>query len=198
MSKELELARKLAAELEEKERKQKVKLGSLKPGEVFKIGEHDFIVLEQGIAQTKVISKDFMAKEVMFDEDTRDYNKSNLKKVIEEKIQPIIEDAVGEDNIVEHCVDLISVDMQREFDNCKYKVRPITFDEARKYNDLIVNENLENWWWTCTSWSTKGRGWKYQIAVVSPPGYFRRNCCYYVGVVRPFCIFSSSIFESED
>ena len=33
MSKELELARKLVAELEEKERKQKVKLGSLKPGE---------------------------------------------------------------------------------------------------------------------------------------------------------------------
>ena len=58
--------------------------------------------------------------------------------MIEDKIQPIIESEVGENNLVEHTVELTSVDMQHEFDDCKCKVRPITFDEARKYNNLYT------------------------------------------------------------
>ena len=198
MSKALEMARELVKQLEEAEKENKVQLSELEPGEVFKIGEHNFIVLEQGIVQTKVISKDLMAENVVFDKDTRDYNKSNLKKVIEEEIQPIIEEAVGEENIVEHIVKLTSVDMQSEFDDCKCKVRPITFDEAREHNNLIVNEDLDDWWWTCTPWSTGERGWKYQIAVVSPSCDFYRNSCYGYGFgVRPVCILKSNIFVSK-
>ena len=197
MSKALEMARELVKQLEEAEKEKKVQLSELEPGEVFKIGEHDFIVLEQGIVQTKVISKDFMAENVVFDKETRDYNKSNLKKVIEEEIQPVIEEAVGEENIVEHIVKLTSVDMQREFDDCKCKVRPITFDEAREYNNLIVNEDLDDWWWSCTPWSTEERGWKYQIAVVSPSGNFNRISCHSSRGVRPVCILKSNIFVSK-
>lgn len=197
MSKALEMARELVKQLEEAEKEKKVQLSELEPGEVFKIGEHDFIVLEQGIVQTKVISKDFMAENVVFDKDTRDYNKSNLKKVIEEEIQPIIEEAVGEENIVEHIVKLTSVDMQSEFDDCKCKVRPITFDEAREYNNLIVNEDLDDWWWTCTPWSTEERNWEYQIAVVSPSGNVCGSICGIGNGVRPFCILKSNIFVSK-
>lgn len=47
MSKALEMARELVKQLEEAEKANKVQLLELKPGEAFKIGEHDFIVLEQ-------------------------------------------------------------------------------------------------------------------------------------------------------
>lgn len=197
MSKALEMARELVKQLEEAEKENKVQLSELEPGEVFKIGEHDFIVLEQGIVQTKVISKDFMAENVVFDKDTRDYNKSNLKKVIEEEIQPIIEDAVGEENIVEHIVKLTSVDMQSEFDDCKCKVRPITFDEVREYNNLIVDEDLDDWWWTCTPWSTAKRGWEYSLAVVSASGLIDYDYCDSDRSVRPVCILKSNIFVSK-
>lgn len=198
MSKELEKARELVRMLEEKERENKVVLSSLNPGETFKIGEHDFIVLNQGEDCTEVISKGFMAENKAFDSDTRDYAKSSLKKLIEEEIQPIIEENVGVGNIIEHSVNLTSLDGQHEFNPCKCKVRPITFDEARKCNDLLVNENLEDWWWTCTPWSTKGRGFSYPIVVVSSSGYFGRgNCCTGTGV-RPFCILKSNIFVSEE
>lgn len=197
MSKALEMARELVKQLEEAEKENKVRLSELEPGEVFKIGEHDFIVLEQGIVQTKVISKDFMAENVAFDKDTRDYNKSNLKKVIEEEIQPIIEEAIGEENIVEHIVKLTSVDMQREFDDCKCKVRPITFDEAREYNNLIVNEDLDDWWWTCIPWSTEARGRQYSVSVVSASGLIIDYGCGSNRGVRPFCILKSNIFVSK-
>lgn len=198
-SKTLEMARKLVKRLEEEEKKSNVQLCKLHPGDTFKIGDHDFIVLFQDdfTKTTRVISKEFMAENIEFDEDTRDYSKSNLRKVIEEDIQPIIEAEVGAENIVEDSVDLTSVDMQHEFESCTCKVRPITFDEARKYNDLLVNNELNDWWWTCTPWSTAERGWKYSIAVVASSGNFGNGFCINRIGVRPFCILKSNIFVSK-
>lgn len=198
-SKTSEMARKLVKRLEEEEKKSKVQLCELHPGDTFKIGDHDFIVLDQTeyAETTAVISKGFMAENIVFDDDTRDYRKSNLRKVIEEDIQPIIESEVGEENIVECSVDLTSVDMQEEFSRFKCKVRPITFDEARKYNDLLVNNELNDWWWTCTSWSTAERGWEYSTAVVASSGNFSYGYCNDFFGVRPFCILKSNIFVSK-
>ncbi len=199
MSKALDMARELVKQLEKAEKKNKVRLSELKPGETFKIDKYDFIVLCQDDSSqtTKAISKGFMAENVMFDRNTKDYNKSNIKKMIETDIQPIIENAMGEENLVEHAVNLASVDMQYEYENCICKVRPITFDEARKFNNLLVNKNLNNWWWTCTPWSTKERSWEYSIAVVSSSGYVNYDYCNCIYGVRPFCILKSDIFVEK-
>lgn len=174
-----------------------IQLSTLQPGETFKIGKHDFIVLEQMPGQTAVISKGFIAEKVVFDEETTDYNNSNLKKTIETEIQPVIEKEVGADNLVEHEVDLTTVDMQKTNNNCRCKVRPITFDEARKYNDFLPNEDLDDCWWTCTPWSSSARGWKYRMSVVSPSGDFSGSGCDYDFGVRPFCILKSDIFVAK-
>ena len=198
MKKALEAARKLVKILEEQvEGEKKVELATLNPGEVFKIGEHDFVVLKQQQDQTKVIAKAFMVTEQQIDKDTKDYDKSSLKKFIETNIQPMIEAAVGAENLVEHEVDLTSVDMQQEFEPCKCKVRPVTFDEAREFNDLLVNEELPGYYWTCTPWSTEKRGWKYSMAVVSPSGRINNRSCDDDYGVRPFCILKSNIFVSR-
>ena len=206
MSEVLDLLKKAVEMLEEvevdeveelEEIEEGCELSELKPGEVFKIGDHDFIVLEQMNGETAVISKDFMAEDVVFDEDTRDYNKSSLKKLMDNEILKEIETAVGMNNVVEHEVSLTSVDMQNEFGTCRCKVRPITFDEARKYNDLLVNKDLPDWYWTCTPWSTKERGWEYSIAVVSGSGNFNYFSYNSVIGVRPFCILKSNIFVSR-
>lgn len=194
----LELAKKLVEELEKQEQSGKAELATLDLGETFKIGEHDFIVLEQMNGQTAVISKDLMLKNVKFDENTKDYGKSNIKKVIEEKIQPIIEEEFGAENIVSHDVDLTSVDNQLEFPSVPdCKVRPLTFDEVRNYSDFMPNNCLKDWWWTCTPWSTSERGYKYFVAVVPPAGNIGNNGCSCSGGVRPFCILKSNIFVSK-
>lgn len=198
MSKALDMARELVKKLEEEEKQSKVQLSTLNPGDMFEIGQYDFIVLEQRGERTAVISKGFMAENVKFDDDSKDYSKSNLRKVIETKIQPVIEAEVGEENLVETVADPKSVDSQYEFTGCKCKVRPITFDEARMYNNLLVNKDLNDWWWTCTPWSTDDRDWKYSIAVVAPSGNFFRRYCSNSGGVRPFCILKSNIFVSEE
>ena len=197
MSKELELARELVKQLEEAERANRVQLSELDPGDVFKIGENDFIVLEHNYDTTTVISKGFMAENVVFDEDTRDYNKSNLKKVIEKCIQPVIESEVGVENLVEYDNSLLSVDNQKEFEPCRAKVMPPNFGLVIRFNNLIVNKDLDDWWWTCTPWSTADRGLKYSMSVVSPSGGIGDCSCYDSSGVRPVCILKSNIFVSK-
>ena len=197
MKEAIKLVEKALEILKSEEKKGKVVLSSLKPGETFMIGEHEFIVLKQSYGMTNVISKNLMAENVRFDGDTRDYNKSALKRYIEKEIRPIILENVGAGNLVEHSVALTSVDNQNEFNDCICEVRPITFDEAREYNDLLVNEDLPDCYWTLTPWSTAERGWKYYISVVSPSGGVGNDNCYFYDGVRPFCILKSNIFVSK-
>ena len=88
--------------------------------------------------------------------------------------------------------------MQDEFEPWQGCVRLLTFDEAREYNDFLVKEDLGDWWWTMTPWSAEKRGWKYSLAVVSPSGGIGDGDCSRYGGVRPVCIFSSAIFESDE
>lgn len=197
MSKALDIARKLVRQLEEAEKDNKVQLSELNPGDVFKIGDHDFIILRHYGDTTKVISKNFMAENVVFDRNTPDYNNSNLKKIIDTEIQPVIENALGKDNIIKEDIVVKTVDNQDRFDLIESKVRVATFEESRQYNDFIVNKDLDDWWWTCTPWSTDDRGWKYQIAVVAPAGGINFISCVSGRGVRPVCILKSNIFVSK-
>lgn len=200
----LEMARDLVAKLEAEEKAKKVQLKDLKLGETFMIGEHEFIVLEQiyGIGgrdfdATSAISKDFMLENVAFDSDTRNYLISDLRDKIEEKILPIIEKEVGSENIVENICDLRSVCGDNEFGMFTSKVRPMTFDEVRKYHEFIQNKDLDDWWWTCTPWGSDKNGNTRVITAVSPSGdIFSNRCSNNIGV-RPFCILKSDIFVSR-
>lgn len=197
MSKELEAARALVKMLEEREQSNKVKLESLKAGETFCIGENDYIVLEQHEGKTKAISKDFIAKHKKFADDTADYETSELRKYTEAEIQPTIEEEVGAENLVEHTVSLTTVDGQDDYGELTCKVRPLTFDEARKYNNLIVNNDLDDWWWTCTAWTSPNREYNRSITVVLPSADIVNCNCFSCFGVRPVCILKSNIFVSK-
>lgn len=200
MSRELEQARELVRMLEEKEKESTVQLCTVERGQrIVGSSERAYIVLKQmpDQGQTVVIADDFMEKDVVFDEDTPNYTESSLKERIERDIIPVVEADFGAFNLIEHEVDLTTVDMQKDFGTCLCKVRPVTFDEAREYNDLLVKEDLPDYYWTCTPWSTKKRGWGSSIAVVSPRGYFYYNCYYFNFGLRPVLYLKSDIFVSK-
>ena len=198
MSRELEAARELVKMLEEKEKERKVELSTLQPGETFPLVGHDFIVLQHDYLEkgyTAVICKDLWAKNVKFG-DSRDYNQSKVKEIMDKAAEEI-EKEVGVGNVLEHEILLTSVDMQNEFGSCKCKVRPISFDEAREFNDRLVNKELPDWYWTLTPWSIVDRGYTYSMSVVSPSGRVNSGICIRNCGVRPFCILKSNIFVSK-
>lgn len=178
---------------------EKVKLSILSPGEVFKIGKYNFIVLAQNpeAHETKVISRDLIFEDERFGKN-RNYKESSIKTIMENKIQPMIEKELGLDSLIKHRVDLISTDMQDEFGTYECKVRPVTFDEARLYNNLLVNEDLPNWYWTLTPWSTEERGCEYSMIAIRPAGNFSKDLCDNYNGCRPFCILKSNIFVSKE
>lgn len=193
----LELAKKLVAAIEKEDQKNKVMLKDIPVGGKFDTGIGRFIVLEQKENYTAVITEDLYREDVKFDDDCTDYKKSPLRELCEGEILNEFVAEFGEDNICENEAGLVTVDGQEVFGKLLTKVRPLTFDEAREYNDLLVNKDLPDWYWTCTPWSTKERGWKYSVAVVSPSGSIVDDYCHISDGVRPFCILKSNIFVSK-
>ena len=197
MNKELEKARELVAMLEERERKNKVQLDEIPVGGKFDTGIGRFIVLEQRGEETAVITENLYREDVEYDDDRNAYYSSKLSDLFEEEIFPEFKEEFGSDNLCSRQVSLATVDMQRKDSVLHAKVRPLTFDEARKYNDLLVNKDLPDWYWTCTAWSTEERGWGNSVAVVSPSGFIDGNRYCDGRGVRPFCILKSNIFVSK-
>lgn len=192
----LQKAKELVELLEKQEETGKVELSTLKRGEVFQTtGKRKYKVLEQYGDTTKIISLDLVKENVEFGDNT-DYNKSNVKKLCDTEILKDFEEEFGAESIEEHTVDIITVDGQK-VGSVKCKIRPITFDEAREYTDITPNNDLNDWYWTLSPWSTEERGWSKSFTVVSPSGYV--NVGYYYGVygVRPVCILKSNIFVSK-
>ena len=131
-----------------------------------------------------------------FDDDFNNWESSYLRNYLNTDFYNKLVDEIGEGNIVSFERDLLSLDGQTEYGKCEDKVSLINVDEYRKYRSLIPN--AEYWWWTITADSTKCNDDSKWVTVVSPSGYFNYYFCSNIRGVRPFCIFSSSIFESEE
>lgn len=196
MNEILKKAKELVELLEKQEESGKIKLSELKPGDIFQTtGKRKYKVLEQYSSTTKIISFDLVKENVKFGDGT-DYLKSNVKKICDTEVLTDFEEEFGKENIETHEANLITVDGQNTGVSVECKIRPITFDEARKYTELTPNKELNDWYWTCTSWSTKERGWS-SVAVVSSSGLIGSvNYCFVNGV-RPVCILKSNLFVSK-
>ena len=139
---------------------------------------------------------DKLEERMQFDSSCNDWKTSSLRDYLNTEFYKQIADVVGKENIIPFERDLLSMDGQTEYGNCEDKVSLLTVDEYRKHRALIPNVNY--WWWTITPDSTKCNDDTTCVRVVSPSGYI--SCNNYLSniVVRPFCIFSSAIFESEE
>lgn len=135
--------------------------------------------------------------DMVFDSDCNNWKSSDLRNYLNTDFYKKLSDAVGEDNIIPFERDLLSLDGQTEYGTCEDKVSLLTVDEYRKYRKLIPNTD-DYWWRLITPWSTSCNDYETAVAVVSSSGNILGNVCNHVGGVRPVCIFSSAIFESEE
>ena len=171
-----------------------VRLKDLTPGDTFKIGDHEFIVLEHVGADTAVIRKDLLPKEMAFGENNN-YNGSAVDtrcNVFAEEIAAII----GEDNILLHTVDLTSDDGLKDYGMVERYASLLTADRYRKYVEILDKFPIKAYWWLATAYSTPRHDDKTWIKCVSPAGNISHDRYRTGGGVRPSLIFNSSIFGS--
>lgn len=186
----------LEKKVENLTKKQQAKIGkSLGIGDVFELAGLTWKILditEQGYMCHAVD----LWKKTQFDESSNNWAKSALRKEMDELADKIA-DKVGADNVIPFERNLISMDGQTEYGTCTDRVSLLELDEYRKYRSLLPNTD-DYWWRLLTPWSTTCNNDETWVAVVSPSGSINyidcgRNCG-----VRPICILSSSIFESDD
>ena len=167
----------------------------LKIGDTFKIAGLDWKIIDITDKGYSCLCE-ILEEEMKFDDSSNDWKSSGLRKYLNGEFLKKISDEVGDENIVKFERDLLSLDGQTEYEKCEDHVSLLTVDEYRKYRRLIPND--EKWWWLITPWSTPCNDYEYPVTVVASSGGINRGGYDGDGGVRPFCIFSSSIFESEE
>ena len=169
-------------------------LAEIKIGETFKVADIEFIKFADENGHTVAVSK-----KSVFDSrfgENNNFAESVVKSRLESEILPKIEKAVGTENIVEHEVDLLSLDGDDKWGKVKCKISIPTFDFYRHNVKIFDKYKFDEWWWLATPETTAKHYNDWWTVCVSPHGRFYGNCYDNSGAVRPFCIVKSSIFVS--
>ena len=171
-------------------------LAEIANGELFEVAGIEFIKFADEKGQTVAV-----AKKSLFDSTfgkNNNFDESVIKSRLEKEILPKIEKEVGAENIVEHEVDLLSLDGDDKWAKIKCKISIPTFDFYRHNVKLFDKHKLNAWWWLATPDTTSAHYNDTWVRCVSPRGDFNDGYCYdYFSGVRPFCILKSNIFVSK-
>lgn len=171
-----------------------VKLDVVQNGEIFKIGRFEFIKFSDDDGKVIAVSKD-----CLFNSEFGNDNNlatSDVLKRMNKEILPEIEDIVGAENVLEFETDLLSLDGSDKHGKITSKISLPTFDFYRRNVKIFDRYKLDEWWWLATPDTTTEHYNDRWIVCVSPSGDFYRSLYYRNYGVRPFLIFSSSIFVS--
>lgn len=139
---------------------------------------------------------DKLEDESKFDSDSNNWKESSLRSYLNGEFLENLREEIGEENILSFERDLLSLDGLDEYGKCEDYVSLLNIDEYRKYRKHIPNTGY--YWWLLTADSVKSNGDNRWVRVVRPSGDVLRNFCFSDDGVRPVCIFSSLIFESEE
>lgn len=173
-------------------------LSNIKDGEIFSIAGIEFIKFSDKDGITTAVAKDSLG-DYRFG-NNNNFAESDIKKMLEEEFLPKLEKEIGAENIVEHEVDLLSLDGSTKWGKIRCKASLPTFDFYRLNRKIFEKYKLDEYWWLATPDSTteyyRNNDWG---VCVSPLGNIFYNYYFsdYIGV-RPFLTFVSSISISCD
>lgn len=164
-------------------------------GKIAHIGEYEFIVIktDEKLGETSLLLKDKLGEDMEFGSNN-DFRTSDIKKVLD-KFADEISKIIGEENLVEHIVDLTADDGLKCYGTIKSKMSLFTANMVRENVEILDEFKLDAWWWTCTPYSTPKHENSSWMKCVSPLGRINYGS-YFDLSVRPFCIVKSSIFVS--
>lgn len=175
----------------------KVLFPGVKDGEVFRVGDIDFIKFPSEGDVTPVVAKD-----VLFNSEfgrDNNFSCSTVLKRMQEEILPKIMEVVGDENICPIQTDLTTLDGLRPYDPAESLISLPTFNFYRNHVDIFDRYKVRRWW-LATPESAQPHSDPDWVVCVAPSGIIfigGFNSRDYGGV-RPFLVFKSSIFGSGE
>ena len=152
-----------------------MRLAEVKQGEAFRTSDGKyFFVLEQSELGTKIMSVfDFIHFVYKFG-NTNNFNESDINALLKKEEEKLNTEFCGK--LISHSISLDTLDGQNEFGKWEGKLRILTFDEARQYNDIItlaMNKHnhlltqTDSRAWLLTPWTTRSRDHNNFIMVMN-------------------------------
>lgn len=174
-----------------------IKLSKIKTGEIFKVGgDFKFIKFSDENGEVTAVAKDILFRSEFGK--NNNLKESTIIEKLEKEVLPKLSEAIGEENILEHEVDLTSLDGLKTYGSMKSKISIPTFDFYRANVEIFDKYKIDKWWWLATPDTTPEHLNDHWCRCVSPGGgidYY--GYINYYGV-RPFLKFVSDIFVSVD
>lgn len=170
---------------------------NVKDGEIFKIGDMEFIKFPSVGGQTPAVMKNIAFRSHFGD--NNDLRNSDVLRKMEAEILPKIIEAVGRENLCTIKTDLTTLDGLNPYGTMESLISLPTLDFYRANVSIFDKHNPGFWWWLATPESAQPHDDPYWALCVSPSGGIVGGICSrdHIGV-RPFCIFESSIFGSSE
>ena len=167
----------------------KIDLALLNPGDVFEMCGVEYIVCEQfEDGTTAVVRKECLGDTRKFG-DNNNWKNSDLRTFLNNEYYNEIKGVFGVENIVDHEVDLLSLDGYDDYGVSTDKVSVMNIDRYRKYHKYIGNTG--NWYWLSTPSSTPSGAGSSFVQYVNVNGYVVWDECDWYRGVRPFFILKS-------
>ena len=125
-----------------------------------------------------------------------DFAKSDLREHLNGAyIDTLTQGNHGE--ILKRAIDLTAVNGSKQYGIDTCSIAPLTFDEYRKYHDIIPKP--EKWEWSVTPWSTPEHGPHHRACYLGTNGGVYSGYCSYAGGSRPaFLLPSNYVVEPEN
>jgi hypothetical protein len=168
---------------------------NLEPGDVFKdIDGEEWIFLYYDENGNACIFKKTSVKEMKFGSNNN-YNGSDIDKYLTDTYLKELERKFGAENIVEHEVDLLSLDGENDYGKITRKVNIPTLDMYR-HNKKAIKKSLGKWFWLATPNSTPSGCGSDSVRCVDYGGDVGCIWCNIDrGAVRPCLFLNRKLFE---
>lgn len=170
---------------------------NLKPGDVFKdIDGEEYILMYYLTNGDAVVWRKEPLTKMKFGSNNN-YNGSDIDNYLCKTYLPELERKFGKHNIVEHEIDLLSMDGEDDYGRITRKVSIPTIDEFR-HNKKIIKKYIKEWFWLCTPDSTPSCYSSSLVQCVYSDGNVGCRWCSSCVAVRPRFVLNSSIFKSSE
>lgn len=177
----------------------RVRLSNLKPGDIFRADEVEYIVLEQfGNGTAAVIRDKALDNGMVFDPEYNDWKTSHIRRFLNGEYVEKLTETFGEGNIINHVVDLRSLDGLKDYGKCTDKVSLLTIGQYWDYREfmgdvLYDSDKEDDSWWLVTPDSTpSGFGGNDTLYTDSVGDIGCSPCNFYRGI-RPYIVLRDSV-----
>ena len=184
---------KMSEVIKEQVGQKKERLCELNPGEVFKVGTYEFVILEQLEGKANCLMRKPLPEKMMFGY-SEDWSKSNLREYLNGEFYWKLSGAIGKENIVPHVVDL-TADDGLTFGSTRDYISILTNETYRKYRNVIPGLDSEIYWTATAKCANENEDKRYpDVCAVDVDGCIYSGQSYSEYFVRPFCALKSSVF----